>query len=82
MNKFCRKFYGYVDRSNNYRYTYRREGFIEKFPHIKPLRGVLIVRKEDSESIVTFLKEFNADILVRSIVLTEDDMKKLKIKNR
>lgn len=80
MNKFCRQFYGYVDRSHNYRYTYKRGGFLEKFPYIKPLRGVLIVRTKDSKSIISFLKDFNADIFVRNIVLTKEDMRKLNIK--
>lgn len=79
-NKFCRQFYGYIDRSNNYRYTYKREGFIEKFPYIKPLRGVLIVKKRDSKQIVSFLKMFNADIFMRDVLLNKEDMRKLKIK--
>ena len=80
MNKFCRQFYGYIDRSNNYKYTYKRGGFIEKFRYIKPLRGVLIVRKKDSKKIISFLKDFNADIFVRDVLLNKEDMRKLKIK--
>ena len=77
MNKFCRQFYGYLDRSHNYRYQYQRKGFIENFPYIKPLRGVIVVRKEDADEIISFLKSYNAEIYARDIILTQDDLKKL-----
>lgn len=77
MNKFCRQFYGYLDRSHNYRYQYQRKGFIENFSYIKPLRGVIVVRKEDANEIISFLKSYNAEIYARDIILTQDDLKKL-----
>ena len=80
MNKFCRQFYGYTDRSHNYRYEYHRKGFINNFPYIKPLRGVIIVRKEDAKEIISFLKSYKAEIYARDIILLEEDLRKLKIK--
>lgn len=77
-NKFCRQFYGYLDRSHNYKYQYQRKGFIDNFPHIKPLRGVLVVRKDDSDEIIEFLKSYNAELYARDIVLQDEDLKKLK----
>lgn len=77
MNKFCRQFYGYLDRSHNYRYEYQRKGFIENFQYIKPLRGVLVVRKEDADEIISFLRSYNAEIYARDIILLQDDIKKL-----
>ena len=80
MNKFCRQFYGYTDRSHNYRYEYQRKGFIDNFPYIKPLRGVIVVRKEDANEIISFLKSYQAEIYTRDIILLKKDLRKLKIK--
>lgn len=80
MNKFCRQFYGYLDRSHNYQYKYQRKGFIENFLYIKPLRGVIVVRKEDADEIISFLKSYNAEIYARDIILLEKDLKELRIR--
>ncbi len=80
MNKFCRQFYGYLDRSHNYRYQYKRKGFIENIPHIKLLRGVIIVKKEDANEIILFLKSYNAEIFEREIILLSEDLDKLSFK--
>ena len=79
MNRFCRQFYGYIDRSNNYGYQYHRKGFLENFQYIKPLRGVLIVNNEDGEKIISFLESYNAEIYARDIFLKEEDIQSLKI---
>lgn len=80
MNKFCRQFYGYFDRSHNYRYQYQRKGFIENFPHIKILRGVIVVKIEDANEIVSFLESYNAEIFAREIILVPEDLDKLNSK--
>jgi len=80
MNKFCRQFYGYADKSHNYRYEYQRKGFIDNFSYIKPLRGVIIVRKEDANEVISFLQSYKADIYTRDIILLKKDLRKLKIK--
>ena len=74
IDKFCRQFNGYVDRSNNNRYQYHRKGFIEDFPHIKLTRGVIIVRDCDSDAILSFLESYNAEIFVRDIILEDDEL--------
>lgn len=80
MNKFCRQFYGYLDRSYNNRYQYQRKGFIENFPHIKVIRGVIVVKKEDADEIVSFLGSYNAEIFTREIILLPEDLDKLSPK--
>lgn len=82
LNKFCREFYGYLDRSNKGKYAYKRKGFLDKFLHINPIRSLLIVRDEDCQKIVSFLEDYNAEIFVRSIILEAEDMKKLRIKKQ
>jgi hypothetical protein len=80
MNKFCREFYGYESKSNYGRYTYWKKGFLEDFPYIKPLRGVLVVREEDADGLVSFLHDYKAEVYVRRIVLEESDIEKLGLK--
>jgi len=73
MNKFCREFYGYESKSHYGQYSYKKKGFLEDYRHINPLRGVLIVREEDAEGIISFLKDYDAELLVRRIELDDDD---------
>ena len=77
MNRFCRQFYGYLDHSNNYKYRYQREGFLDNFKYIKPLRGVIVVKKKDANEIISFLQSYNAEIYARDILLLEEDLKEL-----
>jgi len=74
MNRFCRRFYGYVDHSCNYKYTYKRRGFLDDFPHLKLQRGVVVVRKQDAKEVITFLESSNAEIFARDIVLIDEDL--------
>ena len=80
MKKFCRQFYGYLDRSCNYRYQYRRRGLLDEHPHLKLQRGVLVVRKEDATPILSFLESYNAEIFARDILLQEEDEEQLRVK--
>jgi hypothetical protein len=77
VNKFCRRFYGYLDRSNRGKYTYRRPGFIDGIPHVRVIRGVVIVRTEDAGKVVNFLKGFGAEIYAWTVVLRPEDEKAL-----
>lgn len=78
INRFCRKFYGYKDRSNKGKYTYERKGILSKYPHIKIRRGLIIVRMEDTEKIIDILEKHNAEIFMREIILLHKDMQELK----
>ena len=80
MKRFCRQFYGYLDRSCNYRYQYQRRGILDEYPHLKLQRGVLVVRKEDAEPIISFLESYNSEIFARDIVLSEEDEEQLRVK--
>ena len=78
VNRFCREFYGYKDKSNKGQYTYKREGFLDKYPHIKIQRGLIIIRMEDAEDIINILEGYNAEIFMREIILLHTDTQKLK----
>ncbi len=77
INRFCREFYGYTDKSNKGKYCYERFGFLSKFRHINLLRGLIIVRLDDSEEVIAFLKKYDADVFMREIILLHSDVQKL-----
>lgn len=79
---FCKRFYGYTDKSNYGKYKYKRSGFIEKIPHIKLIRGVIIVRNEDANKVIRFLKQYTPEIFVKTINLTSQEAKKFRLKVR
>ncbi len=78
INRFCREFYGYKDRSNKGRYTYERKGILGKYPHIRVQRGLVIVRMEDIEKITDILEKHNAIIFMREVILLHKDVQELK----
>jgi hypothetical protein len=79
-DKLLRGLNGYDDKSNFGKYVYRRPGFLERFPHVKLIRGALIVRKENAEDLVKFLETFDAEVHVREVFLNEDDEKALGLR--
>ena len=52
--RFFRRLYGYVDRSQFGRYRYEREGLLSSIPHVRMIRGVLIIREDDLEAVQKF----------------------------
>ena len=77
VNQFCRRFYGYLDRSNRGKYSYRRSGFIDGIPHVRVIRGVVLVRTEDAGEVISFLKRFGAEVYAWTVVLRHEDEKAL-----
>ena len=55
--KFFRKFHGYTDKSNKAQYTYQREGLLQKIPHLKPGKQVIIIPEEHKTEIIKILKK-------------------------
>jgi len=77
VNRFCQKFYGQDTTSHGGKYRHHKHGFLEDVPYVKLLRGVIIVVERDAKKVIDFLKEYNAEIYVRKIVLTPGDKKAL-----
>lgn len=74
-NEFCKKFFGQETSCQHGKYRYRRKGLLDKIPHRKLIRGVLIFREEDAKKAISFLKSYNAEVHVRKAELTKDDEK-------
>jgi len=79
-DQFCKKFYGQDTSTKGKRY--RRKGLLDEIPHVKLIRGVIIVSTRDVKEVTKFLREFNAEVHVRNIVLTPQDRKTLQVKRR
>lgn len=79
-SELVKKLYGQETSSHGGKYRYRRKGLMDDIPARRLIRGVIIVRKEDEARIVEFLKEFNMEVFVRDIILTDDDKEALRIR--
>lgn len=77
--KFCRKLYGYTDKSYYGTYEYDRPGLLGDIPHVKLIRSVLIVKMEDVDKIVDLMKKFKVEYHVRTVELANVDRKKMKL---
>lgn len=78
-NKFPQKLYGQAVSSWGGKYRYRKVGFLETIPHRKLYRGVILVRDEDIDSLLDFLKEWDIIVEVREIIPLEEDIEALSI---
>ncbi len=79
-SKLVKKLYGQKTSSHKGRYHYRRKGLLDKIPSHKLIRGVIVIKTEDEERILSFLREYNTEIFVRKIKLTDDDLTALGTK--
>ena len=78
LGKFMKRFYGQETSTQAGKYRYRRKGLLDSIPHLKLLRGVVIIRKSDLEDVMKLLIEWNAVVDQRIIEPTEEDLKVLR----
>ena len=78
-NQFCKKLYGQNTSSHKGKYSYHIRGFLDDIPHHRLIRGAFIIRTQDVEKVTTFLENYSADFHTRTIKLTEEDIKILKV---
>ena len=76
-NVFTQKLYGQDTRTHHGKYTYHKRGLLEEVPHIRLIRGVIIVRRQDAPRVEALLKEYKAEYYIRTIELESSDQKKL-----
>ena len=79
-NKFPQKLYGQAVSSWGGKYRYRKVGFLESIPYRKLYRGVILVRDEDIDSLLDFLKKWDTIVEVREIIPLDEDIEILSIK--
>jgi len=77
-NRFCQKFYGQNTTSHKEKYHHHKQGLMEDIPHIKLIRGAIVVVEKNARKVIRFLKNFNAEIHTRKVTLTAADKKALR----
>lgn len=80
LMRFCRGLFGYKDYSNKGGYAYDRKGLLDEISHIhlNPIRSAIIVKKDDAQRILDYLKSFGTEVYARKVELTKEDFEKLK----
>ncbi len=69
-----RALFGFTDNSNKGSYLYKRGGVLSNLPHLKPIRGVIIVKDKDSTRVISVLQSYKVkpkvfNILIKSSML-------------
>lgn len=77
VSAFCKKFYGQDTSSHKGKYRYHRHGLLDDIPHRRLIRQVVIIRTEDVERVIDFLKDNNVTVHTRVVELNEEDMKSM-----
>ena len=78
---FCQRFYGDNTTTWKGKYRYHRNGLLDGIPHRKIAKGVIIIRSSDLERVKDYVRDRVEEIHVRTIVLTEEDIRALKEKD-
>ena len=73
-----RALFGYTEYSNNAKYTYKREGILNKIPSIKPIKAVIIVKNGDEKLIIKPLRKYNAKYYLYNVDISKFKFSKNK----
>lgn len=76
---FAKAFYGQETSSHHGKYRYRRHGLLDDIPHNKLIRGVIIIKMEDTERVVEFLRIKSAKFHRRVVEFTEEDCEVMEL---
>jgi hypothetical protein len=76
-SKVAKNLYGQATSSRGYRY--RRKGLLDAVPHIRLIRAVLILRREDAPAVIRYLEENGCTVHMREVVLTLEDREGLSL---
>ncbi len=72
-SELVKRLYGQRTSSHGGKYVYRRKGLLDDVPHVRLIRGVVIVRTEDAARVAALLEELRADVYARKVALTRTD---------
>ena len=53
-----RALFGFTDNSNKGSYLYKRGGVLSNFPHMRLIRGAIIVKSKDSKKVISVLHSY------------------------
>lgn len=71
QNQLRKQLIGHNDTSHKGKYKYRRDGLLDKIPHLKPSRSTIIAPLNESKQIIRLLNKYNATIKTYDIQIKE-----------
>ena len=77
-SELVKRLYGQATSSHGARYRYRRRGLLDDIPHRRLIRGVLVLRAEDADRVAGWLRGLGAEVHIRWVELTEEDLTRLR----
>lgn len=78
--KLYRRLYGYNNSSYYGRYHTRVNGLLDTIPSIRYFNSVIIVKKEDSKKVISFLQRNNAVVHSWKVELSSVEARKLGLR--
>ena len=77
-SELVRRMYGQRTSSHGGRSVVRRKGLLDDVPHVRLIRGAVIVRTEDAERVTRFLSRSGPEVHARRVELTMEDREALR----
>ena len=59
-----RKLFGFEDKSNNGKYTYKRKGLLQKIPHEKWNKAAILINTKNETEVLSILEKFGLTVLI------------------
>ncbi len=72
-----KRLYGQRTSSHGGMYVVRRKGLLDEIPHLRLIRGVILVRTEDADGVANFLHKMAVETHMRRVMLTNANRKEL-----
>ena len=66
-----RALFGFTDNSNKGSYLYKRGGVLSNLPHVRLIRGTIIVKGKDSNKVVSVLHNYKVNPKVFDITIKQ-----------
>ena len=76
--RFNHELWGRTTSSWGGKYRYKLPGLMQEVPHRRLIRGVFLVRTQDRDRVLAFLKKWKVVAHVREVRLDQDDESVLK----
>ena len=59
-----RKLFGFEDKSNNGKYTYKRKGLLKNIKHEKWNKAAILIDSKNEEKVTKILRKFGLKVLI------------------
>ncbi len=80
VDRMPRKLCGYDDPSNYSKYHYHREGLLETIQSVRYEKGMVMIREEDLDTVVSFIRKYRTDYMKWKVISEEEERKQLGLR--